>query len=155
MKKRKEREGKGREGKERKGKERKEKKRKEKKRRDSTFWRQFNEQPIRLNVIGMCCLAGGRCAVHATRHCTPSSGPASCIHPPHHLHLPEPLCWHSSPGCAAQRHAGARGAAMPATVAKEGTATWLPVLTWLPGQLPDPPVMATLHDCLSESSTYQ
>lgn len=92
---------------------------------------------------------GGRRAVHATRHCAPSSGPARRLHPPHHFHLPELLCWHSSPGGAAQRHAGARGAAVPAIVAKEGTATWLPVLTRLPGQLPDPP-LTTLHGCLPE-----
>ncbi len=42
---------------------------------------------------------------------------------------------------------------MPATVAKEGTATWLPVLTWLPGQLPDPPQMTNLHASFPESST--
>ena len=33
---------------------------------------------------------------------------------------------------------------MPAIVAKEGTATWLSVLTWLPGQLLDPP-LTVLH----------
>ena len=42
---------------------------------------------------------------------------------------------------------------MPAIVAKEGTATWLPVLTWLPGQLLNPPLTA-LHASLPGSSTH-
>ena len=105
----------------------------------------------------MCCLAGGRCAVHATWHCTPSSGPARRLHPPHHFHLPELLYWHSGPGCAAQRHAGARGAAMPAIVAKEGTPTWLPVLAWLPGQLLDPslPTLILVSLNLPHMSDFQ
>ena len=40
---------------------------------------------------------------------------------------------------------------MPAIVTKEGTATWLLVLTWLPGQLPDLPPMTNLH----ASSTHE
>ena len=40
---------------------------------------------------------------------------------------------------------------MPATVAKEGTATWLHLFTWLPGQLLDPP-LTTLHSSLPELS---
>lgn len=43
---------------------------------------------------------------------------------------------------------------MPTIVTKEGTATWLPVLAWLPGQLPESPLMTNLHASLPESSMH-
>lgn len=86
------------------------------------------------NRIRSCVGTGRRCAVYAEGHHTSGSGTAGSLNPFDHFHLPELLSGDSSPSGAAQRNAGARRAAMPPPIAKEGIATWVSVLSRLSGE---------------------